>query len=100
MIVLYKFIFLLFFTVFVHAQEVAILKYSGGGDWYANPTAVKNLIEFSNANIKTTIKTLYPPPQHACHPPHNTHHAPRTTSSHASMSAPRASSTFITSVLP
>ena len=25
------------------AQEVAILKYEGGGDWYANPTAVPNI---------------------------------------------------------
>ncbi len=53
---MYKFIFFLFFTIALNAQEVAILKYSGGGDWYANPTAVKNLIEFSNTTIKTTIK--------------------------------------------
>jgi len=38
---------------------VAVLKYGGGGDWYANPTAVKNLIEFCNTNIKTTINTTY-----------------------------------------
>ena len=37
------------------AQEVAILKYNGGGDWYANPTAIPNLIAFTNATIKTTI---------------------------------------------
>jgi hypothetical protein len=37
------------------AQEVAVLKYNGGGDWYANPTAIPNLIEFSNKNIKTKI---------------------------------------------
>lgn len=37
------------------AQEVAVLKYNGGGDWYANPTAIPNLIEFSNKNIKTFI---------------------------------------------
>ena len=54
---MHKFIFLVFFTTVLNAQEVAILKYSGGGDWYANPTAVKNLIEFSNINTKTTIKT-------------------------------------------
>jgi hypothetical protein len=46
--------FLLSFTLF--AQQVAILKYNGGGDWYANPTAVPNLIEFCNQNIQTTIK--------------------------------------------
>lgn len=38
------------------AQEVAILKYEGGGDWYANPTAVPNLINFCNANIGTGLK--------------------------------------------
>ena len=38
-----------------HAQDVAILKYNGGGDWYANPTAIPNLIAFTNATIKTTI---------------------------------------------
>ena len=37
------------------AQEVAVLKYNGGGDWYANPTAIPNLIEFSNKSIKTKI---------------------------------------------
>lgn len=37
------------------AQEVAILKYEGGGDWYANPTAVPNLIRFCNENIKTKL---------------------------------------------
>ena len=39
----------------VNAQEVAILQYKGGGDWYANPTAVPNLIDFANANIQTRI---------------------------------------------
>lgn len=39
------------------AQEIAILKYDGGGDWYANPTALPNLIEFSNDNINTKIAT-------------------------------------------
>jgi len=39
----------------VSGQQVAILKYNGGGDWYANPTAVPNLIKFSNTNNNTTI---------------------------------------------
>ena len=38
------------------SQEVAILKYKGGGDWYANPTALPNLIRFCNSNIGTKIK--------------------------------------------
>lgn len=37
-------------------QEIAILKYGGGGDWYANPTAIPNLIAFCNENIGTTLK--------------------------------------------
>jgi hypothetical protein len=45
----------LFITLTGKAQEVAILKYNGGGDWYSNPTALPNLIEFSNANSKTNI---------------------------------------------
>lgn len=40
----------------LQAQEIALLKYSGGGDWYSNPTALKNLIAFSNKNVKTTIR--------------------------------------------
>jgi hypothetical protein len=37
------------------AQEIAILKYQGGGDWYGNPTALPNLIAFCNKNINTSI---------------------------------------------
>lgn len=40
----------------VNAQEVAILKYDGGGDWYANPTAIPNLIRYCNENIFTGLK--------------------------------------------
>ncbi len=39
----------------VTAQEIAILKYNGGGDWYSNPTALPNLIRFCNQNIGTRI---------------------------------------------
>jgi len=38
------------------AQEIALLKYGGGGDWYANPTSLPNLIKFCNQNISTRIK--------------------------------------------
>lgn len=41
--------------VFGYSQDVAILKYKGGGDWYANPTALPNLITFTNENIHTNI---------------------------------------------
>ena len=36
-------------------QEIAILKYKGGGDWYANPTALPNLVRFCNSNIGTAL---------------------------------------------
>ena len=50
---------LLFLPLFSFGQntyQIAILKYNGGGDWYANPTALPNLIAFSNENIGTNIK--------------------------------------------
>jgi len=43
-------------STLANAQEIALLKYSGGGDWYANPTSLPNLIKFSNQNINTKIK--------------------------------------------
>lgn len=33
--------------------KLALLKYNGGGDWYANPTALPNLARFCNANLGT-----------------------------------------------
>ncbi|HLV15717.1 MAG TPA: DUF4159 domain-containing protein [Xanthomarina sp.] len=37
------------------SQEIAVLKYGGGGDWYSNPTSLPNLISFCNQNIDTAI---------------------------------------------
>ena len=38
--------------------KIALLKYNGGGDWYANlETSLKNLIVFCNQNLGTTINT-------------------------------------------
>ncbi len=42
------------------SQDIAVLKYKGGGDWYSNPTSLPNLIAFCNANINTRIN---PKPQ-------------------------------------
>src|SRR5690349_19837520 len=39
----------------VPTYKMAKLKYSGGGDWYANRTALPNLIEFCNQNLKTNF---------------------------------------------
>lgn len=42
-------------SFFSFSQDIAILKYKGGGDWYSNPTALPNLIQFCNTNINTKI---------------------------------------------
>jgi len=52
---LYTFLFLSLFSFAIHAQDIALLKYKGGGDWYANPTSLPNLIAFCNNNINTKI---------------------------------------------
>lgn len=39
--------------------QIALLKYRGGGDWYANPTSLTNLIAFCNKNLKTNIDPDY-----------------------------------------
>ena len=49
--------FILSLSALSFSQEIAILKYNGGGDWYANTTALPNLIAFCNTNINTTIKS-------------------------------------------
>lgn len=48
-----------FFSLSVSAQvKIAVMKYSGGGDWYANlQTSVPNLIRFCNQNLGTNIVT-------------------------------------------
>jgi hypothetical protein len=40
--------------------SIALLKYNGGGDWYANPTSLTNLIKFCNENLKTNLTEKYP----------------------------------------
>ena len=53
----YLFIFTLFASP-VSAQvkiKIAKLKYDGGGDWYANKTALPNLIDFCNRELGMNI---------------------------------------------
>ena len=47
-------------TSYTQEVKIGILKYNGGGDWYSNPTSIPNLIEFCNANLKTTISNDVP----------------------------------------
>ncbi len=35
--------------------QIAVLKYKGGGDWYANPTSLPNLVQFCNKELGTHI---------------------------------------------
>lgn len=37
--------------------QLGLLVYSGGGDWYANPTALKNLAAFCNEQLHTSLDT-------------------------------------------
>ena len=57
-------IFLIAFTCLISsfsppapAFSIALLKYNGGGDWYANPTSLPNLAEFCNKNLDININT-------------------------------------------
>ncbi|HEY0243975.1 MAG TPA: DUF4159 domain-containing protein, partial [Mucilaginibacter sp.] len=48
---------LLFMSSFnVPAYKMGKLKYSGGGDWYGDRTALTNLIKFCNDNLKTNFQ--------------------------------------------
>lgn len=55
-----KILIFLFLLVFSTASkppsyQIALLKYNGGGDWYANPTSLPNLVKFANKNLGTNI---------------------------------------------
>lgn len=56
---IFIFLLTLLFTIDSYAQypPLAVLKYGGGGDWYANPTSLKNLAQFCNQELKTNIPT-------------------------------------------
>ena len=51
------FYLLLLFSIQAFSQEIALVKYGGGGDWYANPTSLPNLIKYCNATVNTQIKS-------------------------------------------
>ena len=59
----YVFLCLLFIQPMLNAQtslSLAVLKYNGGGDYYANPTALPNLITFCNNTLGTKISKDVP----------------------------------------
>ncbi len=54
----FVFIILLLTGKSLQAQQdvqIALLKYRGGGDWYANPTSLPNLVKFTNEQLGTNI---------------------------------------------
>jgi hypothetical protein len=59
------FLFSIFFSVtfFTKAQssyQIALVKYNGGGDWYANPTSLPNLIAYCNQQLNMNISKEVP----------------------------------------
>lgn len=67
MMIIKKTIFLfiiLFYSINTFAQnetgfQIARLKYSGGGDWYNDPSAEVNLLKFVQANTNIKVNALY-----------------------------------------
>ena len=60
---IYIFLSLLFIQPILQAQtslSLAVLKYNGGGDYYANPTALPNLIAYCNNTLGTKISKDVP----------------------------------------
>jgi hypothetical protein len=63
---IYKIIHIAFFLLLSFSSysqntsvRIALLKYNGGGDWYANPSSLPNLIEFCQRN---KIANIYKDP--------------------------------------
>ena len=57
------FVISLYYTLSSFSQgtyQLAVLKYNGGGDYYANPTSLPNLITFCNQNLSTNISKDVP----------------------------------------
>ncbi|MCB0509790.1 MAG: DUF4159 domain-containing protein [Bacteroidetes bacterium] len=38
-----------------YSFQIGLLKYNGGGDWYANPTSLPNLVNYCNQELNTNI---------------------------------------------
>lgn len=47
--------FMMSFNVYSQKTQIALMKYRGGGDWYANPSSLPNLVKFCNQSIMTDI---------------------------------------------
>lgn len=57
----FKFIFTILTFIFLTSfttnppLKLGLLKYSGGGDWYANPTSLPNLANYIKENLKINV---------------------------------------------
>ena len=47
------------FSLAAQNTQLALVKYRGGGDWYANPTALPNLISFCNDELQSNLQSDY-----------------------------------------
>jgi hypothetical protein len=60
-----KFVTIILFQIFINVTfcqqkstvKIGLLKYKGGGDWYANPTSLPNLAKFCNQNLNMNLST-------------------------------------------
>jgi hypothetical protein len=63
MIKKYLFLLVLLTSIYTvdaqYSYKLGLLKYNGGGDWYANPTALVNLSGFCNKFLGTSIDPEY-----------------------------------------
>ena len=55
---IYKQLFILILTSIISAQDfnIARIQYSGGGDWYADPSSLPNLIDFISKKTNIMIE--------------------------------------------
>ncbi len=57
------FLYLISISSFLFSQnysaKIALIKYNGGGDWYSNPSSLKNLVLFCNENLQTNLAPDY-----------------------------------------
>jgi hypothetical protein len=59
-LIVLSFLFSMSFTFSQGTFKLAVLKYHGGGDYYANPTSVPNLVNFCNLRLNLKISNDVP----------------------------------------
>lgn len=59
-LILFSICILALHSIYGQSYQIAVLKYKGGGDYYANPTSLPNLVQFANKELKTTISKDVP----------------------------------------